>query len=186
MLIKDTAPGPEGFVVIGTIVKAQGIRGEVKVDLLAASPEELCCYKKVYLAPPDNTSGQQKLVPYTITACRRHGMFAILQLADITNRNLSETLQWHRVLVKTESLPVLEGDAYYWHELKGMRAVTSDGRELGKVSAFFETGAHAVLVMRHAGREYMVPARKEFIREVDRQSGTIVFELPPGLLEMND
>ena len=58
------------------------------------------------------------------------------------------------------------------------------GRSIGRVREIRGTGAQDLLVVDGAGgAEHLIPAVREWWREVDLAGRRIVVELPPGLLE---
>jgi 16S rRNA processing protein RimM len=111
---------------------------------------------------------------------------ALLELAGIKDRGAAEELAGREVWVGKELLAALDEDEFYWHELVGLRVVTESGRSLGRVKALFATGGHDVLVVSGHGREYFIPARREFMLAVDQEAGLLTIAEVPGLLDLND
>jgi 16S rRNA processing protein RimM len=66
----------------------------------------------------------------------------------------------------------------------GLLAVTEEGAILGRVIEIIETGSNDVyLVENEQGREILLPALKEVIREIDLEKGMMLVRPLPGLLE---
>lgn len=178
----------EQFLVIGKIVKAQGIKGEVRILPYSGDAGQLTGYRTFYLAvaredgagaPPEKTAGQRVL------KSRIHGKFLVSSLEGVATRNEAEALVGREVWIEKQDLAELAEDEFYWHELVGMTAFGDDGAEIGVVASLFATGAHDVLVVRGHGREYMIPACREFIADIDYTAKKLVVALVPGLLDMN-
>ena len=167
---------------VGKVAKAHGIKGEIKVDPYSGEPANFLGYQAAALIAP----GGQRLGPYRIAGGRIQGRQAILRLAGIDSREQAEHLAGCEVWVDKSQLPPLSKDEFYWREMEGRRVVTTDGRELGRVSGLLATGAHDVLVVTGCGREYLIPAIRELMTEIDEKTDTIVVEPIPGLLEIND
>jgi 16S rRNA processing protein RimM len=55
---------------------------------------------------------------------------------------------------------------------------------LGKVSAVYEANGNDLLAVDHKGREVLVPIRDEFIVDFNKESKTILVNLPDGLLDI--
>ena len=110
---------------------------------------------------------------------------ALLELAGVDDRTAAEELAGREVWVAKELLPALAEDEFYWHELVGLRVVTESGRA-GPGQALFATGGHDVLVVRGGGREYFIPARREFMLGVDHEADLLTIAEVPGLLDLND
>ncbi|MCB2183850.1 MAG: ribosome maturation factor RimM [Desulfobulbaceae bacterium] len=174
---------PEGCseVAIGKITKPHGIKGELKVFPYSGSAENFAFYTRFFLF----CSGEENGRWFDIHKVRSQGRFAVVSLEGVKDRNASESLTGCEVWVARHEMPELPEDEFYWQDLLGLDVLTVDGEQLGKVSDLLSTGAHDILVVKGAGREYMIPALDEFVVEIDEESGTIQVDLPDGLLEMN-
>ncbi len=76
-------------------------------------------------------------------------------------------------------MPDPEPGEYYWFDLVGLRVVTVDDVDLGRVTAMMETGANDVLVVQ-GDRERLIPmVADEFVTAVDLEAGTIRVEWDP-------
>lgn len=192
MRILDIGSVLGNYVVVGKVTQAHGIKGEVKIFPYSGWPDDFDFYQDVVLSSEvalgddqrlDDTSGSGKI--YIIEQNRSQGKVAIVRLEGVTSRNDAEPLCGLNVLVKKDKLPPIESGEYYWHDLEGMQVITDDGRKIGKVVSLMATGAHDILVVSDKGREYLIPAKEEFVANIDMDAGSIVIMPPPGLLELN-
>jgi ribosomal 30S subunit maturation factor RimM len=58
---------------------------------------------------------------------------------------------------------------------------------LGRVAGFMDAGAGLLLVVPdplEEGRERLLPFREEFLNALDLPGGRLIFDLPPGFLEL--
>jgi 16S rRNA processing protein RimM len=74
-------------------------------------------------------------------------------------------------------------DEVYLHELTGFAVRQPDGTPLGLVSALYELPAGLMIEVQGPEREFLLPYKKEFVREVDRAGRRLVVTLPEGLIE---
>ena len=74
-------------------------------------------------------------------------------------------------------------DEVYLHELAGFAVRRPDGTPLGLVSALYEMPAGLMLEVQGPKREFLLPYKKEFVREVDRAARRLVVAPPEGLIE---
>jgi len=163
------------------VAKPHGIKGEVKAYPLFGGPEDFQSFKEVVLV--DRAAGSDRL--FQIDRCRLQARTAILHLAGISDRSMAEELSGMEVWVSRESLPEADKDGPRWYDLIGMKVRTENGRDLGKVRSIFATGSHDVMEIRGTGREYLIPALREFIVKLDNKAGILTIADVPGLLEIN-
>jgi 16S rRNA processing protein RimM len=168
------------YALVGKILKAQGIKGEVKVLPFSGAPDDLLGITSFELRQGRDVR------KFKVDKSRCHGKYLVAKFTGIDDRNMSETLAGFEVWVPEDALPELEPDEFYWHEMQGLQVVTAAGRSLGKVTSLMTTGAHDVLVIKGGGQEFLVPAANDIIVKLDKQDGVLVIDPPPGLLEIND
>ncbi len=181
-MVQGGGTGVPGYLQVGKVLKAQGIKGELKVSSFSRHPDNFKSYRRVMLRHP--RTGEYR--EFTLLGSRSRKRDAILSLAGVTSRNESEALAGLEVWVSRDELPPLEAGEFYWHQLQGALAITEDGRELGTVRGLINTRAHDILVIRGQGREYLVPLRQEIVRFSRDRQQTLVITPLPGLLDMND
>jgi len=110
-------------LIIGTIIKPQGIKGEIKVKPLTDNPQELENYKEVYIG-----GVKQKILNIKV-----NGSEVYYVLKGIADRNAAELLRGKLIEIdRSEAIPLEEG-RYYVVDVIGSIVVTDTGKELGKV-----------------------------------------------------
>ncbi len=82
-----------------------------------------------------------------------------------------------------DRLPGPQGDEVYLHELAGFAVENQDGEPLGLVSDVYEMPAGLMIEVQGPKREFLLPYKKEFVRQVDRAGRRLVVSPPEGLLE---
>jgi 16S rRNA processing protein RimM len=78
-------------------------------------------------------------------------------------------------------LPDLD-EAFYWHELEGLRVVTLAGEVLGTVHHLMETGANDVLVVR--GDEHSVDREERLLPWIEEQV-VVDVDLESGIIKVD-
>ena len=144
-------------VTLAAIIGAHGIVGEVRLKLFGEGVATL----KRYSAFNDGTLTVEKL--------RDDGKGgAVARFAGVSDRNSAEALRGTVLTVPRSALPPLAEGEYYYADLIGLAAVSSDGRELGNCVAVENYGAGDVLeIERPDGQRFMVPMRVEAVPEWD-------------------
>jgi len=167
--------GDDDAVVIGRVVKAHGIRGEVVVHPLSDVPGRFDVGTEV-------TVGD---TPRVITGSRAHQGRLLLALEGVADRNAAERLRGREV--RGPGIEVEDSETYFAHELVGMAVRHVDGWELGSVSALIElpeAAGYDLLEVLRDGTTWLLPAAEEFV-EVIEDDGVpvLVVDPPDGLLD---
>jgi 16S rRNA processing protein RimM len=167
------------YILIGKIGKPHGLRGEVRLHLYSEQPENLQGYKRLVLASTEGILSR----PLRLLSSRVQGKAAIVELESISERNGADRLKGMGVLVEKTELPDTKEDEYYYYQYTGLAVKTVEGLCLGRVENIFSNGAQDILVIRGAGREYLIPILKSVI--IRRTDEELIVAPPPGLLEIN-
>jgi 16S rRNA processing protein RimM len=168
------------FLVVGQVVGAHGVRGEIKVAILTQEPERFGRLSRVWLGR-DN----QEPVPWPLEGYRLHRGRALLKLAGCDDRNMAQSLRDYLVLIPLEEAIPLQEDEYYEHQIVGLVVWTASGERLGEIEEILYTGANEVYVVRAedpARKEILVPAIDEVVREIDLDAGRMTIEPLDGML----
>lgn len=162
---------------IGQIINTHGNRGELKVFPLTDHPERFNDLKHVYLLQ------DEEYRRYQVERVRSHRNMVILSLREITDMNEAEKLKGLYLQLPVEELKPLPPGHYYFYQIIGLRVY--QGEEcLGEVRDILKTGSNDVYVVtRPAGKEILVPALKDVVREINPGAGIMRVELPPGLMD---
>ena len=112
-------------LTVATIVKPQGIRGEVKVKVFLDDAEALKGIKQVYI------SGER----YAVLNVRGAGDIAYVALRGVADRNAAEELRGKDIEALREDCPPLPEGRYYIGDLTGCKVVTASGEEIGEVTS---------------------------------------------------
>lgn len=163
-----------GDIVLGVVIGAQGLRGEVKVKTLTETPERLSVYG------PLRTEDGRTL---EIAAVRvvKAGL-AIVQFKGIDDRSTAESLASAKLLVGRAALPATEKDEFYQADLVGLRALDAEGRVIGAVSAIHNFGAGDVIELsRTEGGTLLLPFTRETVPTIDLAEKFVVVAEPKDL-----
>jgi 16S rRNA processing protein RimM len=168
------------LVAIGEIGRPHGVRGEVRVTPLTDHPERFARLSECLLWD----EARDRRLPCRIRTARAQGDALVVALAGYDSPEAVRALTgWLLAVPESEVLPAPEGHFYPW-QLVGCRVLTEDGREIGSVLRIEGSGAQDLWVVGAAGREHLVPAVADIVREVDLDGRRIVIRPPEGLLEL--
>ena len=167
------------LVLMGRASGGFGTKGELRVFSFAEDDSIFTGAGKVYAGP--NPESVRKLTP---VSQRSHSGRLLLTTEELGTREDADALRGAWVYVERGALKPLEGDEYYWADIKGLEVRTTEGKILGKVASVSDNGAHELWLVRGGrGREALLPIINGAIRELDLEKGLAVLALPEGLLE---
>jgi 16S rRNA processing protein RimM len=164
------------FLIIGRILKAHGVHGEMRVAVHTDLPERFTWLETVYLGETDPE-------PIAVAGVRFHQNFALLKLVGIDDRDAAEELrgEWLQVPL-ADAIPLEEGE-YFLYQLVGLTVVSDEGETLGKLVELLETGANYVFLVRGPRGDILLPDTKEVIQDIDFGNGRMTVHLLPGLVK---
>ena len=108
-------------LVIGKIVKPQGIRGEVKVYPYTDDAEVFGDISRVFIDGAE----------YKILNARFSDGMAYLSLRGVPDRNAAELLRDKELTIPRDEAPAPEEGSYYIADILGSQIVTDTGKTLG-------------------------------------------------------
>jgi len=164
------------YLAIGRILRAFGLRGEVKVDVLTDFPERFGQMTSLYLGD------EREREPVTVLSSRFHGKHALLQLEGYPDRTAAERLRGLWLYIPLAEAMPLEEDEFYEHEVVGCRVETQGGEMLGHIRELLFTGSNEVFVVQGADGDLLIPVTKEVVLEIDVRDRRVLVSLPPGLV----
>jgi 16S rRNA processing protein RimM len=102
-------------------------------------------------------------------------------LDGVPDRDAAEAIRGWLVQVPESEAWKLPRGRYYWHQIVGLRVVSTEGEEIGTVAEILETGANDVYVVKGEGGERLIPAVKQIVKKIAPDQGQIVVALIPGM-----
>ena len=153
-------------LLIGEVLKPQGIRGELKVKAFTDSPEDIKAFGTVYI----------ENLPYKILSFRvgADGA-AYIGVRGIPDRNAAELFRGKKIEGNREDAPELNEGQYYIIDILGLRCETEEGELLGTVKSISNL-ATDVYTIEKEGKEILFPAVKGVVLSVDVANGKIVVD----------
>lgn len=172
-------------LIVGRVVKAHGVRGELVVDVHTDSPHDRFAVGSRLLG----RTGKGNSVTdreVTVEAARDHSGRLLVRLAGVADRDTADALRGMLLLVDSAALPETDDpDEFHDHQLVGLRVLDTGGGELGEVTEVVHTPGGELLSVRLAtGGDALVPFVTGIVPEVDLGSGTCVIDPPEGLLDL--
>ena len=164
--------GPADPAVVGRVVRPHALAGEVVVVPMASS--------SAHFEPGSVLWMEARWV--TVQRSRQQGDRWIVLLGGIADRDAAEAIRDVELFVDGGSLPELDDDSYYVHDLIGCRVEDPAGADLGTVVAVVP-GPHDWLELECAGERSLLPMARDWLQDIDIDARRIVMDAPQGLAE---
>lgn len=166
------------FIRIGEIVKAVGLRGEIK--LYPYLDFHLPLLGSGYVVWEDGT-------PVQVQRHRPAGDAVVLKVAGVDHRDQAEgqvgrSLGFRRESYLDEEFPKPEGGLAFRY--LDREVVTADGEIIGTVEEVRRAGAALMLVVIRDGRELLIPAVEPILIPDAGLEGPLKIDPPEGLFDV--
>ncbi len=145
-------------LVIGKIVKPQGIRGEIKVLPYTDGADAFKDIKRVFIDGAE----------YKILNARTGDGMAYLSLRGVADRNAAELLRNKELLLPRDEAPAPEEGSYYIADLIGSEIVTETGKILGTLKEIRQA-ATDIYTLETEKEEILFPAAAGVVLAVDTE-----------------
>jgi len=162
---EPVAQKPEEGLVIGEFVGVHGVRGEVRLRPLTEFPERIPRLKELRIRFPNGREAS-----YRLLGARLHQTLYLLRLEGVATRDEAEALRGAAALISLEDAVRLPPGRYYHHQLLGLRVLTPEGEELGRIREVLEGPSNDIYV---AGR-YLIPATHDAVERLSPEEGVLV------------
>jgi len=154
----------------GKIVNTHGIRGEVKLQPWADSPEFLTGFEYFYI------DGK----PVKVLSAKVHKGCVIATLEGVEDIDAAIRMKNKIIMVKKDDIHLEEG-RHFVADIVGLQAINAEtGEILGSVADVLPLPANNVYVIK-GDREILVPAVSEYIAETNIDEGYVRIRLIEGL-----
>ena len=153
----------------GEIVSSHGIHGEVKILPWADTPEFLLEFDLFYL------NGK----PYEVLSSRVHKTCVLAKLKGIDTPEQAAALRGKKVSIDRADVRLPEGTVFI-ADLIGCRVMDENGTEIGKIRDVLTMPSSDVYVVE-GEHQYMIPAVREFVQEIDVTQSFVRVHLIEGM-----
>ncbi|MBR3764682.1 MAG: 16S rRNA processing protein RimM [Clostridia bacterium] len=149
------------YLMIGEVLKPQGIRGEVKIKPYAANHDDFRRWKTLYIKQGE------AYAPVKAKCSRVHDGFVYMTLGECTSMEEAEKLRGVQLWIDRAHANPLEEDEVYVSDLIGCEGIDEAGVSIGTLTEVLQHGVVDVYVFKAKGRSVMAPALKAVFPTVD-------------------
>ena len=165
------------YLEVGQIVNTNGLKGLLKINPFTDDITRFERLKTIFI------EHKKELLEFEIESVRYQKKQVLLKLKWIDTIEEAEKYREDYLKIKRNKEEKLPEDTYYIVDLIGLDIYTENGELLGKLDDVFSTGSNDVYVVKNSeGKQILLPAISDVIKNIDLEQKKIVVNLIEGLL----
>lgn len=165
------------YIEIGQIVNTNGLKGVVKVNPFTDDISKFEELKYIYIQL------KSELKKVKIEQVRYNKNQVLLKLEGIDSIEEAEKYRNFYLKIEKKSQEELGEDTYYIVDLIGINVYSENDEYLGTIEDVLPTGSNDVYVVKdNLGKQILVPAIAEVVKEVELKNKKMVIKIIPGLI----
>ncbi len=166
------------YLEIGQIVNTFGIKGLVKVNPYTDDITRFDDLKNIYLTK----KGIKK--EYEIEEVKYQKNVVLLKLKGIDDMTAAENLRDYTIIIDRKDAVKLPKDSYFIVDLIGLEVYSEENTLLGKIIDVFSTKSNDIYVVKDdEGKQILLPAIKDVVKNIDIENGKMIIHLIDGLVD---
>lgn len=163
---------------IGYITKTKGLKGEVQLYFEYDEPGLLDL--DVVFADING-----KMVPFFVSVYKMQpNNTCNIYFDDIDHIDKAQPLLRKKIYLPLTKMPDRSDDEFHYNDLKGFIVTDETIGELGEIIEINEYPQQFVATVTYQNKEIMFPLNEDMIIEIDEDEGTLLVDLPDGLLDI--
>lgn len=165
------------YLEIGQIVNTFGIKGMVKVKPFTNNIKRFDDLKNVYI------KNRKEKKEYQIEEVKYHKNMVLIKFKGIETPEDANLLRESYLLIDRSKEEPLEDGNYYIVDMIGIEVYSDKGELLGNLEDIFNTGSNDIYVVKdNQGKQILLPAISEVIKQINIEKRKITVHLLPGLI----
>lgn len=154
---------------IGRVLKAHGVKGALRIELLTDFPDRFAPGREVQVA------GRR----LTVARTEEQEGGLLVTFNGIEDRSAAEPLTGAYCTLPLTEARRLPADRFYHFQLVGLTVFDARyGREIGRVAEVLTYEANDVLRVTGGDREILIPMVRSVVRSITPADGVITVDLP--------
>ena len=162
---------------LGRITKPWGTKGQLVLFLDVDTPEDYAGLDSAFVEVKGG------LVPHFFHIDQLNGNKAVATFEEL-DAVAAAALVGHELYLPLDMLPKLDGNRFYFHEVKGFHVVDDEHGDIGTIEQVIEYPAQPLFQVMKNGVEILIPVVDPVIKKVDRALKTIFITAPNGLIDL--
>lgn len=164
------------LVQVGSIHKAHGVKGIIKVRVKPDYMDDLLQVEAVFIETPKET------LPHFIKTIEKIADdLVLLQLEDITSKEQITPMSKYPILLREEDVAEIFEE---YESIVGYTIIDNTVGIIGEVKEVTEMPSYELARVSYQNRSIMIPIHEDLVEEVDEEEKTITMNLPEGFFEI--
>ena len=157
----------------GKICTSHGVKGLLKVEHLCDSPKVLASQKRVFLKMRDGSFAERR-----VTAASVAGRFVLMGIEGIDSREAAIAERGKLLYLHRSDIPVKKGELLL-ADMIGLPVIHAEsGERLGTLTDVSDVAGRSIYTVSTDKGDVLIPAVREFIKEIDEERGVSVMPIP--------
>jgi 16S rRNA processing protein RimM len=166
------------FYYLGKITKLFSFKGELVFFFDVDDVSEYYDIQNVFIEI------QNDIIPFFIEKINFKNNNATVKLQDIDSESDAKRMVNSKLYMPISSLPKLEGNKFYYHEVIGFEVFDVNEGRVGVIESINDQAAQALFEIKEGYTEILLPIVDDFINEIDRKNKKVIVTFPEGLLDI--
>lgn len=165
------------YTIIGKIISAHGIKGEVKVYPITDNLNRFNYLKTAYIG--------EKKIKVELERVKYHKNLAILKFKEINDINEIISFKDNFIYVDEEGKIILPKNHFFIHDLLDSQVFDTKSNLIGTIVDVLQGASNDIYVVKdiEKNKEYLIPAVKKFIIDVNTIDKKIIIDPIEGMIE---
>lgn len=165
------------YTIVGKLINSHGIKGEVKIYPLTDDVERFNYLKSAYL-------GKDK-IPVSIQGVKIHKGMALLKFKEFNDINEILKYKDEYLYVDEDNKVLLPDNHFFISDLISCKVFDMKNNYIGDIIDVLQGYSNDVYVIKDSmqNKEYLVPAVKAFIKDVNIKEKLILIDPVEGMIE---
>ncbi len=169
----------ENCFELGALIKPHGLKGELQAFWDTDNIDLYLDIESILV----EQNGQ--LVPFFVENLKPQvGQKVIIKLEGVDTIEQAEEFRKLKLFLPDEFVPKLRDDEFFYHEIIGFMVSDVQTGKVGEIETIYNLPQNDLLVIKRGEKEILIPLKKELIKEFNRETKTILMQLPEGLLDV--
>jgi len=172
---------PDDYIFIGIIGKTTKIDGSLTIVPLTTFPERFKDMTEFFL-----TKEYSSPITLKVKNIAYNNKKITVKLDGVNSIEKAQELMGYRITVHEDKKAKLPEDYYYHDDLKKCEVYSSGNEKLGRLTKVLEMSSNDIYVVDYKGKELLIPAISQFVKEIDIEKRKITVSLIKGMLPDED